>query len=208
MTSGLFASQSPIAAISGSKDHEVVNLGCFGTSFYRNERDMTFARDLHLCTKPDAMRKNHALHIDLSRRRVECFRARSQRASPVREGANRSRSYPQGPVGEATAGPSPTRPPFTETLAAAVAAYPEARVELDEKGVVLHASRPPSQGWPPVPFWQADRTPHPPRCFRTQLGTSGRRDARGRPQRSRRAPPRQRFTRQLCCRASVPARFL
>ena len=131
---------------------------------------------------------------------------------PVREGANRSRSYPQGPVGEATAGPSPTRPPFTETLAAAVAAYPEAGVEMDEKGVVLHPSRPPSHGWPPVPFWQADRsyclTPHPPPVLSPQLGTSGRRDARGRPRRSRRAPPRQRFTRQLCCRASVPARFL
>ena len=35
------------------------------------------------------------------------------------------------------------KPRFTEALAAAVAAYPEARVELDEKGVVLHPSRPP-----------------------------------------------------------------
>ena len=59
-------------------------------------------------------------------------------------------------MGEATAGPSPTRPPFTETLAAVVAAYPEAGVEMDEKGVVLHPSRPPSHGWPPVPFWQAE----------------------------------------------------
>jgi hypothetical protein len=35
------------------------------------------------------------------------------------------------------------KPRFTEALAAAVAAYPEARVELDEKGVILHPSRPP-----------------------------------------------------------------
>ena len=35
------------------------------------------------------------------------------------------------------------KPRFTEALAAAVAAYPEARVSLDEKGVVLHPSRPP-----------------------------------------------------------------
>jgi hypothetical protein len=35
------------------------------------------------------------------------------------------------------------KPRFTEALAAAVAAYPEARVEIDEKGVMLHPSRPP-----------------------------------------------------------------
>ena len=35
------------------------------------------------------------------------------------------------------------KPRFTEALAAAVAAYPEAHVELDEKGVILHPSRPP-----------------------------------------------------------------
>jgi Plasmid encoded RepA protein len=35
------------------------------------------------------------------------------------------------------------KPRFTEALAAAVAAYPEARVEIDEKGVILHPSRPP-----------------------------------------------------------------
>jgi hypothetical protein len=35
------------------------------------------------------------------------------------------------------------KPRLTEALAAAVAAYPEARVELDEKGVILHPSRPP-----------------------------------------------------------------
>jgi replication initiator protein len=35
------------------------------------------------------------------------------------------------------------KPRFIEALAAAVAAYPEARVEIDEKGVMLHPSRPP-----------------------------------------------------------------
>lgn len=35
------------------------------------------------------------------------------------------------------------KPRFSEALAAAVAAYPEARVGLDEKGVTLHPSRPP-----------------------------------------------------------------
>jgi hypothetical protein len=35
------------------------------------------------------------------------------------------------------------KPAFADALAAAVAAYPEARVELDEAGVTLHASRPP-----------------------------------------------------------------
>jgi hypothetical protein len=35
------------------------------------------------------------------------------------------------------------KPRFTEALAAAVAAYPEAHVELGEKGITLHPSRPP-----------------------------------------------------------------
>src|SRR3954469_15824801 len=35
------------------------------------------------------------------------------------------------------------KPRFTEALAAAVAAYPEAHVEIGEKGVTLHPSRPP-----------------------------------------------------------------
>ena len=35
------------------------------------------------------------------------------------------------------------KPRFSEALAAAVAAYPEARVDLDERGVTLHPSRPP-----------------------------------------------------------------
>jgi hypothetical protein len=35
------------------------------------------------------------------------------------------------------------KPRFVEALAAAVAAYPEARVELDDKGVILRPSRPP-----------------------------------------------------------------
>jgi len=35
------------------------------------------------------------------------------------------------------------KPRFTEALAAAVAAYPEARVELEDKGITLHPSRPP-----------------------------------------------------------------
>ena len=36
-----------------------------------------------------------------------------------------------------------SKPRFTEALAAAVAAYPEARVEIDKKRVILHPSRPP-----------------------------------------------------------------
>lgn len=35
------------------------------------------------------------------------------------------------------------RPRFTEALAAALAAYPEARVDLSDAGIVLHSSRPP-----------------------------------------------------------------
>ena len=35
------------------------------------------------------------------------------------------------------------KPAFTEALAAAVAAYPEARVELTENGITLLPSRPP-----------------------------------------------------------------
>jgi hypothetical protein len=35
------------------------------------------------------------------------------------------------------------KPRFVEALGAAVAAYPEARVEVDQNGVVLHPSRPP-----------------------------------------------------------------
>ena len=35
------------------------------------------------------------------------------------------------------------KPRFIEALAAAVAAYPEARVEMGEKGITLHPSRPP-----------------------------------------------------------------
>lgn len=35
------------------------------------------------------------------------------------------------------------KPRFNEALAAAVAAYPEARVNLNEKGITLHPSRPP-----------------------------------------------------------------
>jgi hypothetical protein len=35
------------------------------------------------------------------------------------------------------------KPRFSEALAAAVAAYPEARVDLGEKGITLHPSRPP-----------------------------------------------------------------
>jgi hypothetical protein len=35
------------------------------------------------------------------------------------------------------------KPRFSEALAAAVVAYPEARVELGEKGIVLHPSKPP-----------------------------------------------------------------
>lgn len=35
------------------------------------------------------------------------------------------------------------KPRFSEALAAAVAAYPEARVSLDERGITLHPSRPP-----------------------------------------------------------------
>ena len=35
------------------------------------------------------------------------------------------------------------KPRFTESLAAALAAYPEGRVEADETGIVLHPSRPP-----------------------------------------------------------------
>ena len=35
------------------------------------------------------------------------------------------------------------KPRFSEALAAAVAAYPEAHVNLDEKGIILHPSRPP-----------------------------------------------------------------
>ena len=35
------------------------------------------------------------------------------------------------------------KPRFSEALAAAVAAYPEARVNLDEKGIILYLSRPP-----------------------------------------------------------------
>ncbi len=35
------------------------------------------------------------------------------------------------------------KPRFSDALAAAVAAYPEARVELGDKGIVLHPSRPP-----------------------------------------------------------------
>ncbi len=35
------------------------------------------------------------------------------------------------------------KPRFTDALAAAVAAYPEARIELGEAGIVLHPSRPP-----------------------------------------------------------------
>ena len=35
------------------------------------------------------------------------------------------------------------KPRFTEALAAAVAAYPEARVEVEDRGVTLHPARPP-----------------------------------------------------------------
>jgi hypothetical protein len=35
------------------------------------------------------------------------------------------------------------KPRFSEALAAAVAAYPEARVELGEQGITLRPSRPP-----------------------------------------------------------------
>ncbi len=35
------------------------------------------------------------------------------------------------------------KPRFSEALAAAVAAYPEARVDLDERGITLHPSKPP-----------------------------------------------------------------
>jgi hypothetical protein len=44
------------------------------------------------------------------------------------------------------------KPGFTESLAAALAAYPQARVDVDETGIVLHPSRPPiarltAQSW-------------------------------------------------------------
>ena len=35
------------------------------------------------------------------------------------------------------------KPSFLEALAAAVAAYPEARIEADDGGVTLHPARPP-----------------------------------------------------------------
>jgi len=35
------------------------------------------------------------------------------------------------------------KPRFSEALAAAVAAYPEARVDIEERGIILHPSRPP-----------------------------------------------------------------
>jgi hypothetical protein len=35
------------------------------------------------------------------------------------------------------------RPRFIDALAAALAAYPEARVDLSDAGIVLHSSRPP-----------------------------------------------------------------
>ena len=35
------------------------------------------------------------------------------------------------------------KPRFVEALAAAVAAYPEAKIEIAEAGIVLHPSRPP-----------------------------------------------------------------
>ena len=35
------------------------------------------------------------------------------------------------------------KPGFTESLAAALAAYPQARVDLDDAGIILHPSRPP-----------------------------------------------------------------
>jgi replication initiator protein len=35
------------------------------------------------------------------------------------------------------------KPGFTESLAAALAAYPQARVDVDETGIVLHPSHPP-----------------------------------------------------------------
>jgi hypothetical protein len=35
------------------------------------------------------------------------------------------------------------KPGFTESLAAALAAYPEAHVDVEESGIVLHPSRPP-----------------------------------------------------------------
>jgi hypothetical protein len=35
------------------------------------------------------------------------------------------------------------KPGFTDSLAAALAAYPQARVDVDEGGIVLHPSHPP-----------------------------------------------------------------
>jgi hypothetical protein len=35
------------------------------------------------------------------------------------------------------------RPSFIEAMGAALAAYPEARIEIEEKGITLHPSRPP-----------------------------------------------------------------
>lgn len=43
------------------------------------------------------------------------------------------------------------KPRFTEALSAAVAAYPEARVELGEKGITLYPSRPPVARLPTPP---------------------------------------------------------
>jgi hypothetical protein len=35
------------------------------------------------------------------------------------------------------------KPGFTESLAAALAAYPQARVDVDDTGIILHPSKPP-----------------------------------------------------------------
>jgi hypothetical protein len=35
------------------------------------------------------------------------------------------------------------KPSFVEALGAALAAYPEARVEIEDKGITLHPARPP-----------------------------------------------------------------
>jgi hypothetical protein len=35
------------------------------------------------------------------------------------------------------------KPSFAEALGAALAAYPEARIDIEERGITLHPSRPP-----------------------------------------------------------------
>ena len=90
-------------------------------------------------------------------------------AASIREDANRSRSYPQGPVGRSDGRSVADKARFTETLASAVAAYPEARVELDEKGGRTSSLKAADRTVASAALWRVDQsyrlTPHPPGCF-------------------------------------------